>query len=63
MNQRKGRTIYNLFTVTTSQEALTRLIDGLTSRAGNASLGNVCPDQLAPITRNGDQRQELVKAR
>lgn len=63
MNQHEGRTICNLYNVTTSQEALTRLIDGLTDRAGNVAPGNVYPDQLAPIIRNGDQGLELVKAR
>ena len=49
--------------MTTSQEALTRLIDGLTDRAGNLASGSVYPDQLAPIIRNGDNGPELVKAR
>ena len=49
--------------MTTSQEALTRLIDGLTDRAGNLASGTVYPDQLAPIIRNGDDGPELVKAR
>lgn len=49
--------------MTTSQEALTRLIDGLTDRAGNLASGSVYPDQLAPIIRNGDDGPELVKAR
>ena len=49
--------------MTTSQEALTRLIHGLTDRAGNLASGSVYPDQLAPIIRNGDDGPELVKAR
>ena len=49
--------------MTTSQEALTRLIDRLTDRAGNLASGSVYPDQLAPIIRNGDDGPELVKAR
>ncbi|MEQ5796263.1 hypothetical protein LZ686_16635 [Paracoccus sp. NFXS7] len=49
--------------MTTSQEALTRLIDGLTDRAGNLASGSVYPDQLAPIIRDGDDGPELVKAR
>ncbi|ODT57637.1 MULTISPECIES: SOS response-associated peptidase [Paracoccus] len=53
----------NLYNVTTSQEALTRLIDGLTDRAGNLASGSVYPDQLAPIIRNGNEGPELVKAR
>lgn len=49
--------------MTTTQEALTRLIDGLTDRAGDMASGSVYPDQLAPIIRNGDDGPELVKAR
>lgn len=49
--------------MTTSQEALTRLIDGITDRAGNLASGSVYPDQLAPIIRNDDDGPELVKAR
>ena len=37
-NSSEGRAICNLYNVTTSQEALTRLIDGLTDRAGNLAI-------------------------
>ncbi|MEQ5796242.1 hypothetical protein LZ686_16505 [Paracoccus sp. NFXS7] len=47
----------------TSQEALTRLIDGLTDRAGNLTSGSVYHDQPASIIRNSDDGPELVKAR
>ena len=53
-DQREGRAICNLYNVTTSQEALTRLIDGLTDRAGNLASGCVYPEQLVAIIRNGD---------
>jgi len=62
-DQREGGAICNLYKVTTSQAALTRLIERLTDRAGNLASGSVYPDQLAPIIRNGDDGPELVKAR
>lgn len=62
-NSARAKAICNLYNVTTSQEALTRLVEGLTDRAGNLASGSVYPDQLAPIIRNGEGGRELVKAR
>lgn len=53
----------NLYNVTTTQEAMIRLVDGLTDRAGNLEPGQIYPDQLAPIIRNGAKGPELVRAR
>ena len=59
----EGGAICNLYNHTTPQEALVRLIDGLTDRSGNLAPGSVYPDQMAPILRNGADGPELVKAR
>lgn len=59
----EGGAICNLYNHTTPQEALVRLIDGLTDRSGNLAPGSVYPDQMAPIVRNGEDGPELVKAR
>lgn len=53
----------NLYNVTTTQEAMIRLVEGLTDRAGNLQPGQVYPDQSAPIIRNAADGPELVKAR
>lgn len=53
----------NLYNVTTTQEAMIRLVAGLTDSAGNLQPGHIYPDQLAPIIRNGESGPELVKAR
>jgi len=53
----------NLYNVTTTQEAMLRLVEGLMDRAGNLQPGRVYPDQAAPIIRNGADGPELVKAR
>ncbi|WP_336390905.1 SOS response-associated peptidase [Paracoccus aestuarii] len=61
--QQEGRAICNLYNVTSTQEAMIRLVEGLTDRAGNVAPGSVYPDQLAPIIRHGEDGPELVKAR
>ncbi|MFN7003740.1 MAG: SOS response-associated peptidase [Roseinatronobacter sp.] len=53
----------NLYSNTTTQEAVRRIVEGLSDRAGNLTPGSVYPDQLAPIVRNGADGPELVKAR
>lgn len=53
----------NLYNVTTNQEAIRRLFDGIHDRAGNIAPGQVYPDGMAPIIRHGDDGLELVKAR
>lgn len=53
----------NLYTSTTTQEAMRRLFTDLSDRAGNLQPGRVWPDQQAPIIRHGADGMELVKAR
>lgn len=53
----------NLYNVTTTQEAMIRLVDGLTDRAGHLEPEQIYPDQLAPIIRNDAKGPERVKAR
>lgn len=53
----------NLFASKVSQDALRRLFEGMTDRAGNIQPGLIYPDQLAPIIRHDDEGLELVKAR
>lgn len=53
----------NLYSNTTTQEAMRRLFPGLSDHAGNLAPGSIYPDQLAPIIRNGPDGPELVKAR
>lgn len=53
----------NLYSNTTTQEAMRRLFDGPNDRAGNVEPGKVYPDQLAPIIRHGERGFELVRAR
>lgn len=53
----------NLYSNTTAQEAMRRLFDRLTDRAGNLEPGRFYPDQMAPIIRHDGAGLELVKAR
>ncbi len=53
----------NLYSQTTTQEAMRRIIQGLSDRAGNLRPGLVYPDQMAPIIRHGAEGPELVQAR
>lgn len=53
----------NLYNVTTTQEAITKLVGTMRDYAGNVEPGQIYPDQLAPIVRHGDDGIELVKAR
>lgn len=55
----------NLYTNTTSQEAMRRLFEGLSDSAGNLEPGRVYPDQQGAIIRHEgeDGKLELVKAR
>lgn len=53
----------NLYTSTTTQEAIRGLIRGLADHAGNMPPGPYYPDQAAPIIRHGDADPELVMAR
>ena len=53
----------NLYSNTTTQEAMRRLFDGITDRAGNLEPGRFYPDQLAPIIRHDGAGLELAKAR
>ena len=50
----------NLFSNTTTQEAMRRIVDGLTDRAGNLAPGRLYPDQLAPIIRHDGDGLELA---
>lgn len=58
-------TVCNLYTQTTSQEAMRRLFKGqiFNDRAGNLAPGRVYPDQLAPIIRHDNAALELAMAR
>lgn len=54
----------NLYSVTTSQEAIIRIARVQMDRTGNMPpLPGVFPDYLAPIVRNGAKGRELVMAR
>lgn len=53
----------NLYSNTTTQEAMLRLVEGMTDRAGNLTPGEVYPDQLGAIIRHSRDGLELVKAR
>lgn len=53
----------NLYTSTTSQEAMRRLFPGLNDRAGNLQSGPFYPDQRAPILRHADDGLDLTRAR
>jgi putative SOS response-associated peptidase YedK len=54
----------NLYSVTTTQEAMRRLFPDAADRLGNlAPLPSVYPDQMAPILRHGREGRELVLAR
>ena len=53
----------NLYSNTTTQEAMRRLFPRLNDRAGNLTPGEVYPDQLAAIIRQDEAGLELVKAR
>lgn len=55
--------VCNLYSNTTTQEAMRRLFPGLNDRAGNLSPGEVYPDQLAAIIRQDEAGLALVKAR
>lgn len=54
----------NLYSLTTSQEAMRRLFEGIDDRLGNLPpLPGIFPDYAAPIVRNGEGGRELVMAR
>lgn len=53
----------NLYTQTRSQEAMRRLFRVEHDRAGNLGAGEVYPDRMAPILRNGPGGRELVLGR
>ncbi|MDE3122427.1 MAG: SOS response-associated peptidase family protein [Paracoccaceae bacterium] len=53
----------NLYTNTTTQEAMRSLFPGLTDRLGNLGPGTFYPDQMAPIIRTASDGPELVLAR
>lgn len=53
----------NLYSNTTTQEAMRRIFDGLSDRAGNLKPGRVYPDQMGAIVRHGDGALELVQSR
>ncbi|MBE3637442.1 SOS response-associated peptidase [Mangrovicoccus algicola] len=53
----------NLYSSTTSQEAMRRLFHGISDRAGNLAAAKVYPDQLAPVIRHDGSGLELVRAR
>ncbi|MBK4216147.1 SOS response-associated peptidase [Paracoccus caeni] len=53
----------NLYSNTTTQEAMRQVVKGMTDHAGNLAPGQVYPDQLGAIIRHGDDGLELVKAR
>lgn len=55
----------NLCNLTTSQEAIRRLFDGIewSDNAGNFEPGSIYPDRPAPIVRLADSGLELVRAR
>ncbi|SEN42399.1 Putative SOS response-associated peptidase YedK [Paracoccus alcaliphilus] len=53
----------NLYSNTSTQEAMRRIIESLSDQAGNLQPGMFYPDQMAPIVRHGADGPELVKAR
>ncbi|SDD68243.1 Putative SOS response-associated peptidase YedK [Paracoccus isoporae] len=53
----------NLYTQTTSAEAMRRLFAGLENAAGNLPPGRIYPDRAAPIIRHGADGLELAAAR
>jgi putative SOS response-associated peptidase YedK len=53
----------NLYSNTTTQEAMRGLFKGLSDRVGNLGPGKFYPDQLAPIIRHSDDGLELVTVR
>lgn len=54
----------NLYSITTSQDAIRRLFGALNSNVGNlAPMPGVFPDYPAPIVRNAPDGRELVMAR
>lgn len=53
----------NLYTQTRSQEAMRRLFRVERDLAGNLGSGDVYPDRMAPILRNGPGGRELVLGR
>ncbi len=62
--RREDPAMCNLYSMTKGQEAIRRIVDGLTDRAGNLpALDEIYPDHEAPIVRNGPDGPELVRAR
>jgi len=57
--------ICNLYSQTTTQEAMRQLFRGLslTDRLGNLAPGKVYPDQMAPIIRHDGEALEMAMAR
>ncbi|WP_102226882.1 SOS response-associated peptidase [Acidimangrovimonas sediminis] len=53
----------NLYSSTTSQEAMRRLFPDLSDKAGNLGPGTFYPDQMAPIIRHAGDGLELAKVR
>ena len=54
----------NLYSLTTSQEAMRRLFDGIEDRLGNLPpLPGIFPDHAAPVIRSGQGGREIVMAR
>ncbi|WP_233092727.1 SOS response-associated peptidase [Paracoccus sp. IB05] len=63
MAQREGLTMCNLYSQTTSPEAMRQLFAGLTNAAGNIEPGDIWPDRMAPIITAGDDGHVLRTAR
>lgn len=53
----------NLYTQTTAKEAMRRLMQVVSDLTGNIEPGDIYPDQMAPIIRNGAEGRELAMAR
>ena len=53
----------NLYTQTTAKEAMRRLMQVVSDLTGNIEPGDIYPDQMAPVIRNGAEGRELAMAR
>lgn len=53
----------NLYSNTTTQEAMRQVVKGMTDRVGNLAARPIYKDNLGAIIRHGDDGLELVKAR
>ncbi|WP_299682526.1 SOS response-associated peptidase [uncultured Roseobacter sp.] len=54
----------NLYSMTTAQDAIRQIFEGITDNTGNlAALPGIYPDTMAPVVRNGPDGPELTMMR